>query len=310
MPVGSGPRPGSSVLELLLCVLIFVVLGLLVIPAVQKVRHLANRLECQNRLKRLGLALHMHHDRRGVFPGLGGYCDERRYLLLTRSAEPGDQERLGLGTPGTVPENQAGSWIYQILPSLDAAAASSIRGPRTSGMGLAVKDLLCPARGRPAVLDTPRADPLFAGVTYASVPPGLMQWARTDYAANGRLLPMRGQPLVRLSSVRPGLANAVLVGEKWLDPLAYASGGWLLDGPALVGGSTSARTGGRVERDHSPEPLALDTPSLDAWGSAHPSGAHFLFAGGHVQLIRHGVSEQVLQRVLGPTPSLPDFDAD
>jgi prepilin-type processing-associated H-X9-DG protein len=279
---------------------------LLILPAVSKVRELSHRVECQNRLKRLAQALHIHHDLKGVFPGLGGYRNELNYLLIQRPEGPTEGQRLGLGDPLAMPENQPGSWIYQILPYWDADAFARVRGSNPTGHGVRFRNLLCPARGRVGLLETPDRDPWFPETAYSSVPSGQRLWARSDYTANGRLLPVRGEPLVRLSNHKPGLGNAILVGEKWLDPRTYASGGWWMDGPALVGGLISARIGSLICPDSLPGPFHPDAPQIQGWGSAHRAGAHFLFADGQVRFIRHGISQDLLKRLLGPALELPN----
>jgi prepilin-type N-terminal cleavage/methylation domain-containing protein len=180
----SRARPAFTLIELLVVIAIIGNLIALLLPAVQKIRDAAARIQCANNLKQMGLACHNYHDSYGKLPpySTGALASESptiqasaHYLLL--------------------PYVEQGN-LYQ------QGAVNGITSSWSVRTGV-VKTYYCPR-------DNSTADGRFSGAdtSDARLSVGGVGFGVTNYAFNAQL------STKTLPQITDGTSNTVLFGER------------------------------------------------------------------------------------------------
>jgi prepilin-type N-terminal cleavage/methylation domain-containing protein/prepilin-type processing-associated H-X9-DG protein len=277
-------RRAFTLIELLVVIAIIAVLIGLLLPAVQKVRAAAARMQCQNNLKQIGLALHGYHDRNGVFPP--------GYVSMTK-ADGTD------GGPGW-------GWAAQILDDVEQGNLQK-QIDFTKGVPMAppaaVAQLLpvyhCPADQ----VVSPFGVRANNGQTF--------QVAQSNYVAmfgDGPIVATQAGGVgdgvfyrnsqTRIADITDGTSTTILVGERSSD-LALSTWTAAVPGssvpPQAPGVTAPSGAAPVLVLGHTGTAASPSTPNgtltdVAAFRSRHPGGANFLFGDGSVHLVSQGIT--------------------
>ncbi len=314
---------GFTLIELLVVIAIIAVLIGLLLPAVQKVREAAARMQCQNNLKQMGLALHNHHDSTGFFPPAivnSGRWSAGATAPPSQSFYPSDpvwyvynhsgfvfllpyleQDNLFKQYNFTVPGSLSSPYGVPLPPTASLLTATH---PNALVQSQKLKVYLCPSDGEPEVIisntgstdfyqrpNTARSNYLFS-----------CGW-RTDYSGpadwnNATQSGVFGHnSRTKMSSVQDGTSNTIAIGES-VQRKDGGTGTSPIFGPYWGSGTHTATIGytpGSDPRFNINAPFNTACTAgprcVYAWvfSSFHSGGANFLLCDGSVRFISQSI---------------------
>jgi prepilin-type N-terminal cleavage/methylation domain-containing protein/prepilin-type processing-associated H-X9-DG protein len=268
-------RPAFTLIELLVVIAVIAILIGLLLPAVQKVREAANRVQCQNNLKQIGLACHSYHDAQKSFPP--------GYLALISDSET---------TPGW-------GWASFLLPYLEQDNLHrqinfNLPVEKSPVIQTVLKAYLCPSDLVPAA-PFALTNATFQTVTPAAAPSSYASTVGQDASEvddpTGDGVFYRNSK-IRIADITDGTSQTTLLGDRaW----AQTQGIWA---GAPNGAVTRAGDLNVWPRATGPSQalilvhnnwinITTDADGgLDDFSSNHPGGVNLLFADGSVHFLR------------------------
>src|SRR6267378_4075061 len=266
------PQSGFTLIELLVVIAIIAVLIGLLIPAVQKVREAAARIQCLNNLKQIGVAFHNHHDQMLFFPS-GGWD------WWTPPTYSGSQPLVG-------PQQKAG-WGFQILPYVEGDNA--FRAGPVVAIATPHKGFFCPSRRGPQTVTFP--DEYTPPLTGGQLTHALCDYAASNWEGTG--IVCQYQP-TRFADITDGSSNTLLVGDKRLDLTDLGQ-----PQPDDNEGYTSGwdeDTIRQTDLPPMPDARAGGSGAL-RFGSSHPGRFNVVFADGSVRSISYSINPTVFSNL-------------
>jgi prepilin-type N-terminal cleavage/methylation domain-containing protein/prepilin-type processing-associated H-X9-DG protein len=286
-------RSAFTLVELLVVIAIIAVLIGLLLPAVQKVREAAARIQCANKLKQIGLACHHHHDTYGMFP-------------------PGYAQSPFTVPQGNIIEGGHGTFPF-LLPFIEQEALARVyrwdrraQGPENQPVATTqLKVLQCPS-AEPDRWVTAVEDPAnydyggkgacgdYGGVR--EIDTRLVALNLVDPAANYRGV-LTLNYLTRIADITDGTSQTILVTEHAGRPTLWRAGrpvpGTYAIVAAWVGATLTFGQGSSYDGAAKPGPCAINCTNDREVYSFHPGGANAVFTDGSVHFLKAGIDIRV-----------------
>jgi prepilin-type N-terminal cleavage/methylation domain-containing protein len=295
-------RKAFTLIELLVVIAIIAILIALLVPAVQKVREASARLDCQNNLKQIGLALHNYHDAYKRFPA---------GISASLGADSGAISPLVCPACSPPPiEGVWGSWLTMILPYLEYGDLYKMLdltgreygyclGPESPGATV-VPAFICPSDWVPVT--TIQYGTYYFGVNSYFANAGTKAWPVASASLNGVLF---YNSRVRLDHITDGASNTLLAGERYSQDAGMQD----TDLASVRGWAWTNYNSGEDHLGDTSNPLNSQAADIgdDArknnFGSGHFGGANFVLCDGSVRFFSDQSGSQMVnwQRL-----SIPD----
>jgi prepilin-type N-terminal cleavage/methylation domain-containing protein len=300
------PRKGFTLMELLVVIAIIAVLIALLVPAVQKVRAAANRIQCSNNLKQLGLALHNFHDTRKKFPP--GYATGPFPPDITKHVTHGWAPYI-LPLIEQKPLFDLYRWDVELYDPLNQLAVAKhvqlFQCPSTPEQDRVMTIFPFDWGGKGACGD-------YAPAFYVDSVLVLQGWIPKPAAYDGVLEPNH---MTRMLEITDGTSNTILLTEVAGRPRQWRAGR-KGDDQLIGGGVWSGKNTGIILQGSSndgatrPGLCAINCTNDHEVYSFHLSGANAVFADGSMRFLSSDVSIQVLAALItragGEVVSVPD----
>ena len=277
-------RRAFSLIELLVVIAIIAILMAILTPAVQKVRESSNALQCKNKLKQMGVAMHNYVSENKVFPP----------ALVVNS--------LNSSFPMPPPPDQKifFGWMSRLLPYLEQKPLyDQINWTAWPWWQHPLNETKlpiywCDSDPRPSMVINYGGTDLVALTEYMGV-------SGTDQLAFDGILYVNSRVTFRM--ITDGSSNTLLVGER--PPSRDDVYGWWFAGAGqspmyfgatdvVLGTNELTNAGASTDRDVF-RPGSINDPAnahrFHYW-SQHEGGSNFLFADGSVHFLSYDIGQQ------------------